>query len=70
MELPNYLKNFEIDKFRAPATDLEKDLPFELLEPRIFERFCCDLLYKKMEFRICWFSTSYVFKKKGWEFLI
>ncbi|WP_299410119.1 hypothetical protein [Acaryochloris sp. IP29b_bin.148] len=49
MELPDYLKNIEINPFRAPATNVETDLPFELLEPRIFERFCCELIQSKME---------------------
>lgn len=49
MELPNYIKNIEIEKFRAPATDLEKELPFGLLEPHIFEKFCCDLIYSRVE---------------------
>lgn len=52
MRLPDYLNDIEIEKTRAPATEVEKDLPFDLLEPRIFERFCCELVYKKAEFEL------------------
>jgi hypothetical protein len=52
MEVPDYLNDIKIDKFRAPATALENELPFGLLEPRIFERFCCDLVYKRVELNL------------------
>lgn len=52
MDLPDFLNDIEIETTRAPATELEKDLPFDLLEPRIFERFCCELVYKKAEFEL------------------
>ncbi|TCS38080.1 hypothetical protein [Reinekea marinisedimentorum] len=48
IKLPDYLQNITFNKFRAPATSLETDLPFELLEPRIFERLCCDLVHKRL----------------------
>ncbi|PTY38344.1 hypothetical protein BGP77_16665 [Saccharospirillum sp. MSK14-1] len=49
MKLPGFLESIEIKKVKAPATHDDKNLPFNMLEPRIFERFCCELLWKKYE---------------------
>lgn len=47
MEFPDYLKDREIKKVGPRATNSETELPFERIAPADFERFCCELVYKK-----------------------
>ncbi|EGR3306491.1 hypothetical protein DC888_09110, partial [Vibrio parahaemolyticus] len=44
MHLPEYLENTEINKYQASAVEKPDRLPFDLMEPLMFERFCCDLI--------------------------
>ncbi|MDO9052311.1 MAG: hypothetical protein Q7U37_00005 [Gallionella sp.] len=45
--LPEYLRQIEIEKHPHPASKDETELPFNKLDPLIFQRFCCELLYNE-----------------------
>lgn len=43
--LPQYLRQIEIGKHPPPASKDETELPFNKLDPLVFQRFCCEFLY-------------------------
>lgn len=43
--LPEYLRQIEIEKHPPPASKDETELPFNKLDPLVFQRFCCEFLY-------------------------
>jgi hypothetical protein len=45
--LPEYLRQIEIEKYPPPASKDETELPFNKLDPLLFQRFCCELLYSE-----------------------
>ncbi|OXX21623.1 hypothetical protein B9J86_10770, partial [Vibrio sp. V06_P1A73T115] len=52
MHLPEYLENTEINKYQASAVEKPDRLPFDLMEPLMFERFCCDLIDYIMSYKL------------------
>lgn len=46
MKLTPELDSLRFQKFRAPANSQERQLPFMVLDPGVFERLCCDLIYE------------------------
>ena len=45
--LPEYLRQIEIEKYPPPASKDETELPFNMLDPLAFQRFCCEFLYSE-----------------------
>lgn len=45
--LPEYLRRVEIEKYPPPASKDETELPFNKLDPLVFQRFCCEFLYNE-----------------------
>jgi hypothetical protein len=44
VELPESYKQIKVSKFQAPTSSSESKIPFELMDPIMFELLCCDLI--------------------------
>ncbi|NOJ08300.1 hypothetical protein [Vibrio splendidus] len=52
MKLPEYLEFAEVIKCQAPTVDKPDRLPFNLMDPKMFECFCCDLIDYMMSYKL------------------
>lgn len=44
MKLSEYFKAENIDRYQAPSSSQESRIPFDLMDPSMFELLCCDLI--------------------------
>ncbi|SHO57662.1 hypothetical protein [Vibrio quintilis] len=52
MRYPEHLEKTPITRYQPPTTSHPDNIPFHLMEPTMFERFCCDLIDYKISYEL------------------